>query len=212
MLHFHIITLFPEVCRPYIESSILLRAQENRRIKVDYYDPRDHNPNERTRVDDKPYGGGPGMVITPLPVIKAIEKALGRKKQAEVIYFSPGGQEYSNQDADLLADNYRHLILVAGRYEGVDARVREVYPGREFSVGSFVLTGGELPALAVVDSVTRRLPGVLGDPESVEEGRVASRKVYTRPAEFRYRGHDYQVPEVLKNGDHQAIEEWRRHN
>lgn len=209
MIHFHFITLFPEACQAYLQASVIGRAGDSGRIKVSFYNPKDFNPDPSSRVDHRPYGGGPGMVLKPEPVIRAIEKAKGRKKQTQVIYFSPAGQSYTNQTAQDLSRQYRHLILVAGRYEGVDARVRAVFPGPEYSVGSFVLTGGELPALAVADSVSRQVTGVLGDERSLEENRTASRAVYTRPAVFKYRSRSYEVPEVLLSGHHRQIDNWR---
>jgi len=212
MIHFHLVTLFPEICLPYLNSSVVGRAVEKGLIKIDFYNPKDFSSKTGERVDARPYGGGPGMVLKPEPVIRAIARAKGRKSKVAVIYFSPSGDSYTNGQAEELAASYKHLILVAGRYEGIDARVKEVFPGFEYSVGSFVLTGGELPALAVADSVARRVPGVLGDFMSLEEKRVASRSVYTRPASFKYKGETYEVPDVLSSGHHQDIDHWRGQN
>jgi tRNA (guanine37-N1)-methyltransferase len=213
-MHFHIITLFPEAFDSYLKTSILKRAIEDKKIKVSFYDPKKFNiqkskEKSQKRVDDKPYGGGPGMVIRALPVIKAIEKAVGKKKDVRVIFLSPDAKQFDNKIAKKYATKAKHVVIVCGRYEGIDARVKKAFKGEELSVGPFVLTGGELPAMIIMDTVSRQVEGVLGDFESVEENRVASHDCYTRPAEFKYKGKKYKVPEVLLNGNHAEIEKWR---
>ncbi len=212
MLTFHIVTLFPESLTSYIESSIIARAQSRKLIKVCFYNPRDFTKDRFARVDAKPYGGGPGMVLQAEPVIRAIAKAKGQKKDVQIIYLSPGGEQFDNKKADNLSVKSRHIVLVCGRYEGIDERVRKVFPGKSLSVGPYVVTGGELPAMVILDSVTRRLPGVLGSDVSIEERRVSSRSVFTRPAEIRYKGKVYKVPKVLRSGNHKDIDRWREGN
>jgi tRNA (guanine37-N1)-methyltransferase len=221
MITFHIITLFPEAFTSYIESSIIKRAIESKCLKVITYNPRDFVPRQGSekqtyadrRVDDRPYGGGPGMVIEALPVIRAIAKAKRKAPQAPVIFFTPSGELFTQAMARQWAGEGKksqHLILVCGRYEGIDVRVKEVFPTIDISIGDFILTGGELPALVVLDAVARHVPGVLGDFQSREETRAASDAIYTRPETFTYKGKKYEVPKVLLNGNHKAIEEWRK--
>ncbi len=215
-LRFHIITLFQEACEPYLSASILGRAQKEKHIRVDYQNPRDFVTNRWGKVDERPYGGGPGMVMTALPVVKAVKKALARRKDAKpaIIWFMPGGKEFTNAEADALAKKYTDLVLIAGRYEGIDERavkiLKTIAPVKKYSVGPYVLTGGELPAMTVVDVITRRLPGVLGKDASIEERRIASHEVYTRPETIEWEGKKYKVPAVLKTGHHANIDGWRK--
>ncbi len=213
MIKFHLITLFPEACDAYLSASILGRARENKKITVAYQTPRKFVTNRWGKVDERPYGGGPGMVMTALPVVKAVKKAFGRRQGKKVIiWFSPSGKQFTNKDADALA-KYDEIALVCGRYEGIDERafkiLKTLAPVKTYAVGEAVYTGGEVPALAIVDAVTRRLPGVLGKDESVEERRVASSAVYTRPESIEWEGKKYKVPPVLQTGDHKKIEEFR---
>jgi tRNA (guanine37-N1)-methyltransferase len=205
---FHVVTLFPESFDSYLKSSILKRAIQDKKIKVKFYDPKDFEKGKK-RVDDKPYGGGPGMVIRPEPVIKSIAKAKGKKKKVKIIFFSPSGKKFDTQDAKRYSKGYKDIIFVCGRYEGIDARVKKVFKMDEISVGDFVLTGGELPAMILMDSVSRQIEGVLGDIDSLEENRISSPDVYTRPETFKYKGKNYKVPKVLLSGNHKDIDEWR---
>jgi len=210
---YHIITLFPDSISGYISHSILKRAIEDKKISVKFYDPKDFEKNKKIRVDDKPYGGGPGMVVRAEPVIKAIGKAIGtgksKTKKVKIIFLSPQGEQFTNDYADVVAKDYTDIVIVSGRYEGIDARVKEVFSVDEISIGPFVLTGGELPAMMIVDVISRRIPGILGNFDSVEEGRNASNDVYTRPESFKYKKKEYSVPEVLLSGNHAEIEKWR---
>lgn len=213
MLRFHLITLFPEACDAYLGASIIGRAREQKKIKVDYQSPRDFVTNKWGKVDERPYGGGPGMVMTALPVVKAVKKALSRRKgKIAVVWFTPGAKAFDNAEADMLR-TYDDVVLVCGRYEGIDARAKAMVATmgdvHEYSVGDAVYTGGELPAMIIVDAVTRRIPGVLGKDESVEERRIASRDVYTRPEVITWEKKDYAVPEVLRTGNHAAIDSFR---
>lgn len=210
MLTFHIITLFPEVIDAYANVSILGRAQREKKIKVKTYTPRDFSGGDiYTRVDGKPYGGGPGMVMQALPILKAVAKARGKKKSAKVYILSPQGKQFTNAIAQKIAKEHKDIILIAGRYEGIDARVKKILHAENISVGPYVLTGGELPALSVVDAVARQIDGVLGKDESREETRAASAEVYTRPEILIHKGKRYAVPKVLLSGNHKKIEEWR---
>jgi len=221
-MRFHIITLFPKAFDSYLNESIISRAIEDKKIKVSLYNPRDYSDDKWKRVDQKPYAGGPGMVIQALPTIKAIEKALGSRASklatsqknkklmtVKIIFFSPSGKQFTTDYAKKTAKKYTDIIFICGRYEGVDARVKKVFKTEDISVGPFVLTGGELPAMVVLDCVARQIPGVLGNIGSLEESRTASRDVYTRPEVFEYKGKKYRVPKVLLSGNHKKIEEWK---
>jgi tRNA (guanine37-N1)-methyltransferase len=207
-MNFHIVTLFPEAFDSYLKSSILKRAIEDEKIKVKFYDPKDFEKGTK-RVDDKPYGGGPGMVIRALPVIKAIEKAVGKKKDVKILHMSPSGKQFDNCQGRTLTKT-KNIVIVCGRYEGIDSRIKRIFKMEDVSVGPFVLTGGELPAMVIMDAVSRQVEGVLGDYDSVEENRVASSEFYTRPEEFKYKGKKYKVPKVLLSGNHAEIEKWRK--
>ena len=207
---FHIITIFPEMFRSYVDESILLRAQKKKLIGIKLYNPRDFTKDKHRSVDDKPYGGGPGMVMQAEPILSAVAKARGRKKNVKVIMFSPGGKQFTNAYAKNLSKKYTDVILIVGRYEGIDTRVKKALRAEEVSIGPYVLTGGEVPAMVVVDAVSRQIPGVLGHAESLEEKRIASSEMYTRPEAIKYKGKNYKVPKVLLSGDHKKIEEWRK--
>ncbi len=211
-MHFHLITLFPDACEAYLNASIIGRARKEKKISITYQNPRNFVDNKWGKVDERPYGGGPGMVMQAMPVVKAVEKALKGKGKKVVVWFSPGAKQFTNKDADALA-KYDEVVLVCGRYEGIDERAKKILknlaPLKEFAVGEAVYTGGEVPALAVVDAVTRRIPGVLGKDASVEERRVASRAVYTRPEIISYKKKKYRVPKILQTGHHANIDAWR---
>ncbi len=224
-MHFHIITLFPKSFDSYLGESIVARAIADKKIKVSFYNPRDFSDNTFKHIDQKPYSGGPGMVIQAEPVAKAIDKAISiaqkkskskkaKKVKIKIIFFSPGGVQFDTVYAKKVAEKYTDIILVCGRYEGIDARVQKIfktgYGIESLSVGPYVLTGGELPAMVVVDCVSRQIEGVLGNFSSLEETRVASHDVYTRPEVLKYKGKKYAVPKVLLSGNHKKIEEWKK--
>ncbi len=217
MLTVHIVTLFYEAIAPYLEASILGRAVRARLVRFQLWNLKDFAekaPSGRItrRVDDKAYGGGPGMVLRAEPMLRAAEKifrSYNNQTKPRVIIFSPAGKQFEQKLAGRWAKQKRDLILIAGRYEGVDARVKKILRAELVSIGPYVLAGGELPALVVAEAVARHLPGVLGDPESLEERRVASPEVYTRPEVLEYHGRRYRVPKVLLSGHHREIEEWR---
>lgn len=204
---FHIITLFPDAFHSYLGESILKRAIEDRKISVKFYNPRDFADNKYKRIDRAPYGGGPGMVIQAEPVIRAIDSI--KAKKPKIVWLSPNGKQFTNQTARKFASKKQDLIIICGRYEGIDARVKKIFKMEEISVGTFVLTGGELPAMIMIDAIARQIPGVLGDTNSPEENRIASPDVYTRPEIFKYKGKNYRVPKILLSGHHQKIEKWK---
>ncbi len=217
-MRFHLVTLFEDACDAYLGASILGRARKEKKITVAYQNPRDFVDNKWGKVDERPYGGGPGMVMQAMPVVRATQRALPRarrgaaKKKTVIVWFNPGAKQFDNKEADKLA-KYDDVVLVCGRYEGIDERAKKILktlaPIREYAVGEATYTGGEVAAMAIVDAVTRRLPGVLGKDASVEERRVASHAVYTRPEIISYKGKSYKVPAVLKTGHHKNIDAWR---
>lgn len=208
MLHFHIITLFPESIEPYLKASIIGRAQKAKKIKVTFYDPKDFTRDKHGRVDRRPYGGGPGMVLEPDAVLRAAQKAIGKRK-AEIIFFSTDGAQFDEPMAQKLSKK-KDIVFICGRYEGVDARVQKILKAKKVSVGPYVLTGGELPAATLIDAISRFVPGVLGKAESLEASRVSSPDVYTRPEILTWKRKKYRVPEVLLTGNHAKMEEWKR--
>jgi len=222
MLTYHIITLFPEMFDSYLNESILKRAIKNKKIAVKFYNPRDFakpskNPELLEPIDDTPFGGGAGMVLKAEFYLKAIEKAVGKKKNFKIIYFSPRGQKFTTEYAKKIAQKnsekeIKDLILVTARYEGFDSRVEEIFKGERISIGDYVLTGGELPAMILIDSISRQLDGVLGNRESLEEERISAGKFYTKPRVLKWKKKEYPVPEVLLSGNHKKIEEWKKEN
>jgi tRNA (guanine37-N1)-methyltransferase len=205
-IHFHIVSLFPESIEPYLASSIIGRAREGIApkgkkngkplIKVSYYNPKDFSREKYGRVDRRPYGGGPGMVLEPDAMLRAASAALKGKKGAKVIFFSTEGKQFDEEMAKKLATK-KDIVFISGKYEGVDARVRKILKAEEVSVGPYVLTGGELPAATMIDAIARFVPGVLGKAESLERSRVSSPEVYTRPEVLEWKGKKYGVPKVL---------------
>ena len=222
-MQFHVITIFPEVCEAYTNASVLGRAQKTvkgkgakhrgKKLEVKYYNPRDFTTDKHHKVDDKPYGGGPGMVMKAEPIIKAWEKAVGRKKdqkKVKTLIMSPRGQAFSQARAKEYVKKYDHLVLISGRYEGIDARVKQALKAEEVSVGDYILTGGELPALTIIDAVARHIPGVLGDLDSLEDDRATTGEAYTRPEVLTYKKKKLKVPEVFLSGNHAEIEQRRQ--
>ncbi len=208
-MQIHILTLFPEFFRGPLETSILARARDRGYVEFQMLDIRDFTENKHRQADDTPYGGGAGMVMKPGPVVRALEYARESSPEAPRILLTPQGEQFEQETAESLADE-RDLILVCGRYEGIDERVREDWIDRELSIGDYVLPGGEIAALCVTEAVVRLLPGVLGNQDSLDEESFAQGRLeyphYTRPQTFR--GHE--VPDVLLSGDHQRVDEWRR--
>ena len=209
-----IITIFPAMFGPVLNESIVKRAQEKGKVRIFIHDLRDYTEDKHRKVDDRPFGGGSGMVMNPQPIFDAVEsikKASARKDKGKVrvVMLTPQGERLNQARLKKLA-LFKHLILVLGHYEGIDERVRQHIADEEISIGDYVLTGGELPAMVLVDGLVRLLPGVLGDKNSLNfesfEGNLLEHPHYTRPAEFR----GMKVPAVLLSGDHKKIEVWRK--
>ncbi|MDD5710491.1 MAG: tRNA (guanosine(37)-N1)-methyltransferase TrmD [Candidatus Colwellbacteria bacterium] len=223
MTTFHIITVLPELFEPYLGESILGRAIKSKLVRVKIYDLRSFTRDKHRKVDDKPYGGGPGMIISVEPLVQTLRKILkGKSKnKIKIVITAPAGRQFSNKTAQSLASRYKDIVIIAGRYEGLDERIIKILKSKngfgagveEVSVGPYVLTGGELPALVIIDAVARHIDGVLGKAESLEEKRLGvGVPVYTRPENFKFLGRDYKVPSVLLSGNHRRIEIWRREN
>lgn len=208
-----IITIFPDIFKPYFDESILKIAQGKDKLRIRLRNLRDYTLDSHRKVDDRPFGGGPGMVMTPEPIFRAVEKITRNtddgRRTTKIILLSPQGKTLNQKLAQKLS-KYRHLILICGRYEGVDERVRKHLADEEISIGDYILTGGELAAMVLVDAVTRLIPGVLGDEDSARFESYSENLLeypqYTRPADFRGK----RVPKILLSGNHKKIEEWRR--
>lgn len=223
-MHFHIITLFPEMFDSYINESILGRAIKNKKIKITFVNPRKFvngkykkvwpDGNMSLQVDDRPYAGGPGMVMRAEPVLKAVETTLrkikNQKSKTLVINFVPSAEKFNTKMAKSISLKYTDIIMICGRYEGIDARVDKILKTKKISIGDYVLTGGEIPAMVLIDSISRQIKGVLGNFDSREEERVSSSEVYTRPEIIEHKGKKYRVPKVLLGGDHKKIENWKQ--
>ncbi len=207
MIRFDILTIFPKMISALTAESIIKRAQDKKKVRIDVHDLRDFSQGNYKQVDDRPFGGGPGMLLMPEPIFKAVKKIKGRRN-AKVILACAGGKPLTQKMARRLSKG-KNIILICGHYEGVDERVRQELVDESISIGDYVLTGGELPAMVVVDAVTRLLPGVLGKDESSQdesfEGGLLEYPQYTRPAEFQ----GMKVPDVLLSGNHAKIEQWR---
>lgn len=206
-MHFDILTLFPEMFTGPLQASIIGKARENGILSVDVWNIRDYALDKHAVVDDTPYGGGAGMVLKADVLVRAIEAVQG-DGGAPVIYLTPQGETFNQKIAGELAALPK-VILLCGHYEEIDERVRQKWVGRELSIGDYVLTGGELPAMVVLDAVSRLLPGVLGDQASIEQDSfqdgLLDHPHYTRPASFR----GLDVPQVLLSGHHELIRRWR---
>jgi len=211
-MRFEVFTLFPVVFAPYLQTSILQRAQERGLIEIHLHNIRDWTTDKHHIVDDEPYGGGGGMVMKPEPIFTAVEAVLGAPPACPVILLTPQGRLLNQGIAQELASSAepKRLALICGRYEGVDERVRQYLATDEISIGDYVLSGGELPALLVIDAVSRLIPGVLGDPDGAQDDSLASGLLeyphYTRPPVYR----GWSVPDILLSGDHGRIARWRR--
>ncbi len=207
MLRFDVITIFPNVFSAIFNESIVKRAQEKKKVEIRVHDLRDFTLDKHRKVDDRPFGGGPGMVLSAQPFFDAIKRIKGRRK-AHVIYMDPGGKPFAQAQAKQLT-KHKNLIIICGHYEGIDERVRECLVDESISIGDYMLTGGEIPAMVVVDAVTRLIPGVLGKEESLVresfEHNLLEAPTYTRPANFR----GLKVPDVLLSGNHLAIQKWQ---
>jgi tRNA (guanine37-N1)-methyltransferase len=209
MIRFDVLTLFPGMFRGPLDESILKRAQDNKRLIVEIHNIRDFATDKHHVTDDAPYGGGGGMIMKVEPVFAAVESILVETPDVPVILLSPQGRPFTQAVAREVAQHPRN-VLICGRYEGVDERVRQHLVTDEISIGDYVLTGGELAALVIIDAATRLLPGVLGDPGATADDSYADGLLegphYTRPPEFR----GWRVPDILLSGNHAAVARWRR--
>ncbi|MBI5024905.1 MAG: tRNA (guanosine(37)-N1)-methyltransferase TrmD [Candidatus Omnitrophica bacterium] len=207
-MRFDIITIFPEMFEPVLNESIVKRARQKKKVAIRVHDLRAYTKDKHKKVDDRPFGGGPGMVMTPQPFFDAVKRIKGKRK-GKVILMSPSGKRLTQKLARDLAKD-KNLIVLCGHYEGVDERVREKLVDESISIGDYVLTGGEIPAMVLIDCVTRLLPGVVGKEASLTdesfEGGLLEYPHYTRPANFR----GAKVPDVLLSGNHLAIKKWRQ--
>jgi len=210
-LRIDIITIFPKMFGPVLNESIIKRAQKKRKVEIYIHNLRDYSCDKHKKVDDRPFGGGSGMVMRPEPIFEAVGdiKSKIQNPKSKTILLCPQGKRLNQEIAKRIA-KYKHLILICGHYEGVDERVRRHLVDEEISIGDYVLTGGELPAMVLVDCLVRLIPGVLGDKNSLNfesfEGNLLEYSQYTRPANFR----GMKVPPILLSGNHKKIQEWRK--
>ena len=211
-MRFHILTIFPDIFDSYLNESLFKRAKKSKLLSVQTYDIREYTMDKHNKVDDRPFGGGPGMVMKVQPiwdVVKKLQAKILKNKKARVVLFSARGKKLDAKTAQRLA-KYDDLVLICGRYEGVDERVAEHIADEAISIGDYVLSGGELPALVLMEAVSRHIPGFLGKEESLEEVN-GSFATYTRPEIFSpKKGASWKVPEVLLSGDHKKIKKWRQ--
>ena len=207
---FDIITLFPEMFNSPLSESILKRAQDEKKITINFHNLRDYSKDKHKNVDDVPFGGGGGILLTCQPLFDCIEK-IKKKNKGPVIFLTPQGETFTQEKAEELS-KFDEVILLCGRYEGIDQRVRDSLIDLEISIGNYVLTGGEIPAMVLIDSISRLIPGVITDSSTENDSfsknfnRKKEYPNYTRPAEFR----DMKVPDVLISGNHKEIEKWRK--
>ncbi len=204
-----IISAVPALLEGPLNHSIVKRAIDKELVEIHVHDLRDHTEDKHKKIDDYPYGGEPGMVLTPQPIFSCIEKLLAEREYEELIFTAPDGDVFEQSDANTLSLK-KNIIILCGHYKGVDQRVRDELITREYSIGDYVLSGGELPAMVITDAIVRLLPGVLGDAESALndsfQNGLLEGPVYTRPAEFK----GLKVPDVLLSGDHKKVEEWKQ--
>lgn len=214
-MQFHILTIFPEMFKGFLNESILKKAQGKGVIEILIHDIRDYSKDKHKKTDDTPYGGGAGMVFTPQPLFDCIENVKKLAPKAPVIYLTPKGDRLTQVRVERLNKKFEQLILLCGHYEGIDQRVIDALIDMEISIGDYVLSGGEIPAMVLIDAVSRLVPGALGREESHQEesfskrlGRKKEYPHYTKPAEFM----GMKVPEVLMGGNHAEIEKWRKNH
>lgn len=221
-MKFSVITLFPEAFHSYLGVSILKRAVKKRLISVGFVNPRDFTYDKHRTVDDAPYGGGAGMVMKVEPIIRAIEsvKHKAKNEKSKIVILSAKGKQFTQATAYRWAKKYNHLILISGRYEGIDERVKKILKAEEISIGPYVLMDGDVVAMAIISSVSRLIPGVIRHESLKEESHSINYKLqtvleyphYTRPEVLKYKGKRYMVPKVFLSGDHRKIAVWRQKN
>lgn len=211
-MRFDILTIFPNIFDSYLKESIIKRAIKNKLIEIHIHDIRKFSKDKHKKVDDIPFGGGAGMVMTPQPLDSAITH-VKKKNKGPVIFLTPQGKTFTQSKTEKFAKSNKNLILLCGRYEGIDQRIRDTLIDQEISIGNYVLTGGELPAMIAIDAISRLIPGVLGKEESHQEdsfSKSLKRKKeyphYTRPATYK----GMKVPDVLLSGHHKKIKNWRK--
>ena len=220
-MRFDIITIFPKIFDSYFNESIIKRAQKRKLIKINIHNLRDFTNDKHKTVDDKPYGGGFGMVLMVEPIYKAIKKLKNKYKKSKIILLSPKGKKF-NQEMAQKFTKLDQLIIISGRYEGVDERVAKHIADEEISIGDYILTGGELPAMILVDAIARLIPGVISEGSLNEESFSDNLKIknlklkinheyphYTRPEKIKINGKERRTPKVLLSGDHQKIKDWK---
>lgn len=223
-IKFDIITIFPKIFDSYFNESIIKRAKEKKLIEISAHNIRDYSVNRHNKVDDKPYGGGAGMIMSAEPILKCAEAVLKKaKKPVKIILLSAKGKMFNQRMAYNLSKRYKNIILIAGRYEGIDERVKLALKAEEISIGPYVLTDGEVPAMAIVSAVTRLVPNVINWDSLLDEsyfrkvikkeakgkGKELEYPHYTRPEVLEWKNKKYKVPTVLFSGDHKKIEVWR---
>lgn len=221
-MNFHVITIFPNLFESYLSDSIMKKAIDKNLINIQFYNPRDITKNKHKKVDDIPYGGGPGMIMMAEPIIdlwaRITQKTLREhlpfthKRIFKTILLSPGGEKFTTGYAKKAIQEYTDIIFICGRYEGIDSRVEQVTGAELVSIGDYVLTGGEVATMVMIDSMSRQVNGVLGNNNSLEEERISSHEMYTRPADLKFKGKTYSVPSVLMEGNHKLIDEWRKNH
>lgn len=209
MLRIDIISGVPSLLESPLSNSIVGRARNKGLVEIHIHDLRNYSKDKHRKIDDYPYGGGAGMVLSAQPIFSCIEKLMSERTYDDILFTAPDGEKYEQKHANQLSV-HKNLMLLCGHYKGVDQRVRDALITKEFSIGDYVLSGGEIPALVITDSIVRLLPGALGDSESALtdsfQDSLLSAPVYTRPAEFR----GIKVPEVLTSGDHKKVKDWRQ--
>lgn len=218
MIKFDVITIFPEIFNSYLNESLIARAQKKKLIKINIHNLRKWTNDSHKTVDDRPFGGGLGMVLKVEPIFKAVKKIKNNNKKAKVILFTPRGKKFDQKLANKLS-KLNQIIFICGRYEGVDERVAQKIADMEISIGDYDLMGGELPSMVAIETISRLIPGVLGKPQLLKEritksGGFIEYAQYTRPEIFEpVKGKKWKVPEVLLSGNHKNIEEWKKqHN
>jgi tRNA (guanine37-N1)-methyltransferase len=222
-MRFDIITIFPKIFDSYFDESIIKRAREKKLIQIKIRNLRDFTRDKHRKIDDKPYGGGAGMVLMAEPILRAVSKIKSKIKnqKSKIVIFSAKGKQFTQRIAYDWAKNYKHLILISGRYEGIDERVKKILKADEISVGPYVLTDGDAAAMLIISAITRLIPGVINW-ESLEEESYFNRLVkkekekaleyphYTRPEVLVYKNRKYRIPKILLSGNHKKIDEWRK--
>ncbi len=222
-----ILTLFPKIINSYAEESIIKRAREKKLAKITAHNIRDFSLERHHKADNRPYGGGAGMVMMALPVLRAVDciKKMAKSPKPKIIILSAKGKQFSQKIAQDLSRKHKHLILISGRYEGIDERVKKILKAEEISIGPYVMTDGDIGALAVTSAIVRLIPGVLGNAEStreesfsnikkssgfkIQDSRFKEYPHFTRPEILKYRGKSYRTPKILLTGDHKKIQAWR---